>query len=310
MTLALSHVLSLHASLQECVRVNRDNANGEILRLEALQTRVLYERDLPSVNHSSAPPPPHVPPPLIAPPLTPPSLRPCPAPCPAPGTRGPGGGARAGLSHVTAPTWRRRSGGAAAEGGASFPGGAAGPEGPPGSRSRSALAPAPVPLPSPAPLPASSCSHRLASRTPALRACSCRGPWRRSWRRRRRSGPRTGSCGEPARWRWVSRPGPARPGPHRAQGRGAGGGPALRDTFPPARVPAGCGRTPRPRLLSGLRSRGKVLPPVQDVQIRGENPQISVLLSSDLGMKQERFRFATLVFRKLVAAFRLGNRTF
>lgn len=66
--------------------------------------------------------------------------------------------------------------------------------------------------PAPAPLPASSCSPRLASRTPALRACSCRGPWRRSWRRRRRSGPRTGSCGQPARWRWVSGPGPGRAG--------------------------------------------------------------------------------------------------
>lgn len=91
-------------------------------------------------------------------------------------------------NHVTVPTWRRRGGGAvvAAEGGAVLPGD--------GLRA----------------LPAPPCSPRPASRTLAPRACSCRGPWRRSWPRRRRSGPRTGSCGEPARWRWVSPAGPTR----------------------------------------------------------------------------------------------------
>lgn len=147
-------------------------------------------------------------------------------------------------------------------------------------------------------LPASSCSHRLTSRTPAQRACSCRGPWRRSWRRRRRSGPRTGSCGEPARWRWVSRP-----GPHRARGARRWKGPS-----PPAHV-SSSSRPGRVReILLGPWSGGRVLPPVQDVQIRGENPQIPVSISSGLGEKQEGLGLATWVLRKLIAAFGLGNK--
>lgn len=151
------------------------------------------------------------------------------------------------------PRWRRRGGGAAAEGGASLPGGAAGPECPPGSCSV------------PASLPASSCSHRLTSRTPALRACSCRGPWRRSWRRRRRSGPRTDSCGEPARWRWVSRPGPARTG---HAGLAGGRGPALRHMSPPAGVPAGCERSSR-----DLGAEGEFSLQYRTCKYEGEGPK-------------------------------------
>lgn len=111
--------------------------------------------------------------------------------------------------HVTVPIWRRRGGGgvAAAEGGASLPDGGV------AARPQALSAGPGDPLSLPRGGAAPPCSPRPASRTPAPRACLCRGPWRRSWRRRKRSGPRTDSCGEPVRWRWVSPPGPARPGP-------------------------------------------------------------------------------------------------
>lgn len=163
------------------------------------------------------------------------------------------------------PIWRRRGGGAvvAAEGGASLPddGAAVRPQ------ALSAGPRRPLPSPSPPPPP---CSPRPASRTPAPRACLCRGPWRRSWRRRRRSGPRTDSCGEPARWRWVSPPGAARPaGPPRPPrplpGPGGGRGHRWRrgERVPARPVRRGWGggvtvaprpvRCPRPRRIAGGR---------------------------------------------------------
>lgn len=157
-----------------------------------------------------------------APPSAPPQPRPrprpslwlAPPPAPPPARAAPWAGSGSAASRdgakMAAP-WRGRWGRCA-----SLPGGAAGP----------VLAP----------LPAPSCSHRLTSRTPAPRACSCRGRWRRSWRRRRRSGPRTGSCGPPARWHLVSRPGPARP----ARGT-AVEGPGPPHVSPPPAVPGGAG---------------------------------------------------------------------
>lgn len=180
------------------------------------------------------------------------------------------------------PTWRRRGGGAAAEGGASLPGGAA------GLSARPALAPGLVMQPP---------AHEQDARTKSMFVSRA---LEKILAEKEAKRPPHGQLRRACQ---VALGESARPGPHRARGARRWKGPS-----PPAHV-SSSSRPGRVReILLGPWSGGRVLPPVQDVQIRGENPQIPVSISSGLGEKQEGLGLATWVLRKLIAAFGLGNK--